>query len=153
MNLHIGTDHAGFEVKELLISYLKQKGYNVIDHGALTYDKNDNYPKYCIDAARAVIKDKGSFGIVLGGSGNGEQIAANKVLGVRAALVWNESTAKLARLHNNANIISIGAREHTIDQIKSFVDIFLNTQYDEKNSQRHQKRIDEISEYEISKSI
>ena len=146
MRVHIAADHAGFELKAHLVEHLTKAGHEVIDHGYETYDKLDAYPPVCFACGEAVVADAGSLGIVIGGSGNGEQMAANKVKGVRAALVWNESTAELAREHNNANIISIGARQHTLDEATRFVEIFLATTYDP--SSRHQSRIDMMSEYE-----
>ena len=110
MRVHIATDHAGFELKEYLVPRLAEAGYDVVDHGAAEYDALDDYPPMCIECGKAVVADPGSLGIVLGGSGNGEQIAANKVPGVRAILAWNESTAELGREHNDANVVSIGAR-------------------------------------------
>ena len=105
MRVHIGTDHAGFELKNRLVAQLEKKGHEVTDHGAHEYDALDDYPPFCTDVGEAVVAQPGSLGIVIGGSGNGEQIAANKVAGVRAALVWNEETARLAREHNDANEI------------------------------------------------
>ncbi|PID97857.1 MAG: ribose-5-phosphate isomerase [Actinobacteria bacterium] len=146
MRVHIATDHAGFDLKTSLVEHLKAAGHDVIDHGALRYDPLDDYPPMCIECGEAVVRDQGSLGIVIGGSGNGEQIAANKVEGVRAALVWNEDTARLAREHNNANIASIGARQHSAQEAANFVDAFLATPY--SGDERHQRRIDLMSEYE-----
>src|SRR5690606_20713762 len=105
MRVHLGSDHAGFELKQHLAGWLADHGYEVVDHGPTEYDPDDDYPVFCLRAARGVVADPGSLGIVLGGSGNGEQIAANKVAGVRAALAWNEETAALARQHNDANVL------------------------------------------------
>ena len=113
MRLHIGSDHAGLELKTELIAHLVNNGHDVTDHGPYEYDALDDYPVFCIPAAQGVANDPGSLGIVLGGSGNGEQMAANKVKGIRAALVWSLETAVLAREHNNANVISIGGRKHS----------------------------------------
>ncbi len=117
MRVHLGSDHAGLELKEHLLSHLAEKGHEVVDHGPFIYDAVDDYPPFCLRAAEGVIADREdsvqSFGIVIGGSGNGEQIAANKVKGIRAALVWSEETAVLAREHNDANVISVGGRMHT----------------------------------------
>lgn len=146
MRVHIAADHAGFELKAHLVEHLMKAGHEVIDHGYETYDKLDAYPPVCFDCGEAVVGDKDSLGIVIGGSGNGEQMAANKVPGVRAALVWNDSTAELAREHNNANIIAIGARQHTVEEATHFVDIFLATTFDPAS--RHQSRIEMMSEYE-----
>jgi ribose 5-phosphate isomerase B len=113
MRIHIGSDHAGLELKAVLVQHLRDSGHEVKDHGPHEYDALDDYPVFCIPAAQATAADPSSLGIVLGGSGNGEQIAANKVKGIRAALAWSIETAKLAREHNNANVISIGGRMHS----------------------------------------
>src|SRR5438309_1340277 len=119
MRIHIATDHAGLDFSRHLQEHLSAAGHDVVDHGPTEYDALDDYPAFCINAAQAVVRDQQAgveaLGVVFGGSGNGEQIAANKVTGVRAALVWNESTAQLARQHNDANVISIGARQHSVD--------------------------------------
>lgn len=146
MKIHLGCDHAGFEVKEKLVSYLKEKNHEVIDHGAHIYDAQDDYPLFCFLAAQNTAKDKTSLGIVLGGSGNGEQIAANKIKGVRAALAWSAETAKLAREHNNANVIGIGARMHSFEEVTKIVDAFINTSF--SNDERHIRRINQLSQME-----
>lgn len=146
MRVHIGTDHAGFELKEFLVEKLEASGYEVVDHGEKAYDALDDYPAPCIACGQGVVDDAGSLGIVLGGSGNGEQISANKVRGVRAILAWNEDTAKLGREHNNANVISIGARQHTQEEAWNLVKLFLETPFSE--DERHQRRIDQIARYE-----
>ena len=146
MRVHIGTDHAGYELKEKVVEHLKEKGYDVVDHGAHEYDSLDDYPPFCIEAAEAVVADAGSLGVVIGGSGNGEQMAANRVKGVRAALVWNDSTARLAREHNNANVVSVGARQHTVEECLAFSDAFLETPFSE--DERHQRRISEMDDYD-----
>lgn len=151
MRIHIGTDHAGLEFKKRIISYLTAQGHEVIDHGAHVLDPSDDYPVFCIPAAIATAADPGSFGIVLGGSGNGEQIAANKVKGIRAALVWNEATATAARQHNDANVIAIGERMHNEDEAIALVDLFLATPF--SHDERHVRRIALISEYEEKGSI
>lgn len=151
MKIHIGSDHAGLEFKAKIIDHLKKGGHEVIDHGPIEYDAQDDYPVFCIPAALAVAKDPNSFGIVLGGSGNGEQIAANKVNGVRAALVWSVETAKLAREHNNANVISIGGRLHEEAFCLQLVDVFLATPF--SGNERHKRRINQISNYEDKGSI
>jgi ribose 5-phosphate isomerase B len=151
MKIHIGSDHAGLEFKAKIIDHLKKGGHEVIDHGPIEYDAQDDYPVFCIPAALAVAKDPNSFGIVLGGSGNGEQIAANKVKGVRAALVWSVETAKLAREHNNANVISIGGRLHEEAFCLQLVDTFLATPF--SGDERHKRRINQISNYENKGSI
>lgn len=146
MRIHIASDHAGFDLKTALIKYLVSSGYEVVDHGASTYDPLDDYPPFCIKCAESVAQDPESLGIVLGGSGNGEQIAANKVKGVRAILAWNDDTAKLGRSHNNANIISLGARQHSFEEACHLVDLFLSEPFSE--DERHQRRIDLLSKYE-----
>jgi ribose 5-phosphate isomerase B len=151
MKIHIGSDHAGLEFKARIITHLKNNGHDVTDHGPHQYDALDDYPVFCIPTAIATAKDLTSIGIVLGGSGNGEQIAANKVKGVRAALVWSIETAKLAREHNNANVISLGGRLHDEAFCLQLVDTFLATAF--TNDERHVRRINQISTYEIKGSI
>lgn len=146
MRLHIGSDHAGLELKAILINHLTASGHEVTDHGPYTYDALDDYPLFCIPTAQAVAADSESLGIVLGGSGNGEQMAANKVKGIRAALVWSTEIAKLAREHNNANVISIGGRMHSPDVCKELIDVFIATPF--SNDERHIRRINQIAKYE-----
>jgi ribose 5-phosphate isomerase B len=146
MRIHIGSDHAGLEFKNELIEHLVAGGHDVTDHGPYQFDALDDYPDFCIPAAEAVSKDPASLGIVLGGSGNGEQIAANKVKGVRAALVWSVETAKLAREHNNANVIAVGQRQHSAQEVKSFIDAFIATPF--PGDERHARRIAKIAAYE-----
>ena len=145
MRVHIATDHAGFELKEHLVKVLRDSGYEVIDHGATTYDPNDDYQQMCIEAAEGVVSDPGSLGVVIGGSGNGEQMAANLVKGARAALVWNEDIAVLAREHNNANVIAVGARQHSKEDATRFVLTFLETPFSE--DERHKRRIAVMDAY------
>jgi len=151
MRVHIGSDHAGLELKNSLVDYLKKSGHDVVDHGPHEYDALDDYPVFCIPAAQGVANESGSFGIVLGGSGNGEQMAANKVKGIRAALVWSVETAKLAREHNDANVIAIGGRMHTIEVCKELIDVFLATPF--SNDERHVRRIGQVSNFETKGSI
>ena len=146
MRVHLGSDHAGFELKAHLIAWLESERYDVVDHGPVEFDPVDDYPPYVLRAAQAVVNDRGSLGIVLGGSGNGEQIAANKVRGVRAALAWTEDTAVLAREHNDANVISFGARMHTADETTRMVELFLTTAF--SGEERHARRIAMIEEFE-----
>ncbi|MFC5747007.1 ribose-5-phosphate isomerase [Actinomadura rugatobispora] len=147
MRVFLGCDHAGFELKEHLVAWLKANGHEPVDCGAPVYDAVDDYPPFVLRAAqRTAAEWPGVLGIVIGGSGNGEAIAANKVGGVRAALVWNEDTARLAREHNDANVISIGARQHDLDTATEFVRIFLETPYSDEP--RHTRRIQMLSEYE-----
>lgn len=151
MKIHIGSDHAGLEFKNRIVSHLEAKGHTVVDHGPHQFDPLDDYPVFCIPAAEAVAKEPGSFGIVLGGSGNGEQMAANKVKGVRAALVWSIETAKLAREHNDANVISIGGRMHDEAFCLQLVDTFLATPF--SGDERHVRRIGLLSKYEKDGTI
>ena len=146
MRIHIGSDHAGLEFKAKIIAHLQSQGHQVTDHGPHSFDPLDDYPEFCIPAALATAKDPGSFGIVLGGSGNGEQMAANKVKGVRAALVWSVEIAKLAREHNDANVISLGGRMHDEKLCLELVDTFLSTPF--SSDERHIRRIGLISKYE-----
>ena len=146
MRIHIGSDHAGLDFKNRIVSHLRANGHEVVDHGPHEMDPLDDYPKFCIPAAIATAADPGSFGIVLGGSGNGEQMAANKVKGIRAALVWNETTAVAAREHNDANVIAIGGRMHTEEEALALVDLFLATTF--SNDERHVRRIAMISKFE-----
>ena len=144
MRIYLGADHAGFDMKNLIADHLKAAGHEVIDCGAHTYDANDDYPAFCIEAARRVVADEGSLGIVLGGSGNGEQIAANKVPGARCALAWSVETAKLAREHNNAQLIGLGGRMHSEEEALAIVDAFIAQEWSE--AERHQRRIDILAE-------
>ena len=146
MRIHIGSDHAGRDFKDRIVSHLSDLGHQVVDHGPHTFDPQDDYPRFCIPAAIATAADPDSLGIVLGGSGNGEQIAANKVKGIRAALVWNEATAIAAREHNNANVMAIGGRMHTEEEALALVDLFLATPF--SHDERHVRRIALISKYE-----
>jgi len=148
MRVHLGSDHAGLELKDHLVHWLADQGHEAVDHGPFVYDAVDDYPPFCLRAAVAVADEEGSFGIVIGGSGNGEQMAANKVRGVRAALVWSEEIATLAREHNDANVISVGGRMHTIEQVTRFIEVFLNTPY--SNEERHTRRIGMLAGYEAT---
>ena len=151
MKIHISSDHAGLKFKNRVIEYLRAQGHTVEDHGPHVYDALDDYPAFCIPAAEATAKEPGSFGIVLGGSGNGEQMAANKVNGVRAALVWSLDTAKLAREHNDANVISIGGRMHDEEFCLKLVDTFLATPF--SGDERHVRRIGLITDYETGGNV
>ncbi|MDF2823623.1 MAG: ribose 5-phosphate isomerase [Mycobacterium sp.] len=148
MRVYLGSDHAGYELKQALIAHLSATGHEPVDCGAYTYDAEDDYPAFCISAAARTVADPGSLGIVLGGSGNGEQIAANKVPGARCALAWSAETAALARQHNNAQLVAIGGRMHTQDEALAIVDTFLTTPWSE--AERHQRRIDILAEYELT---
>lgn len=151
MRVHIGSDHAGLDAKKTLVAALSERGHEVIDHGPYDYDALDDYPPFCIATGAAVVADRGSLGIVLGGSGNGEQIAANKVDGVRAALVWSEQIAQLAREHNDANVMSIGARMHSEEELLGFVQVFLSTPF--SGDDRHLRRIGQLAEYEQTHEV
>jgi ribose 5-phosphate isomerase B len=146
MRLHIAADHAGYDLKQHLVQFLTTKGHEVIDHGAHELDPLDDYPAFCISAGEAVVSEPGSLGIVIGGSGNGEQIAANKVTGVRAVLAWSLETAKLGRQHNEANVIAVGGRMHSLEESTSFVEAFIAESF--SGDERHQRRIDQLADYE-----
>ena len=148
MRVYLGSDHAGFELKQAVIEHLGKNGHEPIDCGAYVYDAEDDYPAFCIAAAEKTLADPGSLGIVIGGSGNGEQIAANKVPGIRAALAWTADTARLARQHNDANVLSLGAREYSIEDAVSFAKIFVETPF--SGEPRHTRRLAMIADYEKS---
>ena len=155
MRIHIATDHAGLDFSRELQEHLRAQGHDVIDHGPQSYDPLDDYPAFCIGAARGVVRDQTAgveaLGIVFGGSGNGEQIAANKVEGARAALVWNQSTAQLAREHNDANVIAIGARQHEFEEVVALIDTFISTPF--PGEERHARRIAQLAEFETTGAI
>ncbi len=146
MRVYLASDHAGFDLKNVLAGRLAGLGYPIVDVGAHRYSAGDDYPSFCIEAGRRVVADPGSLGVVIGGSGNGEQIAANKVAGVRAALVWNEDTARLAREHNDANVVAVGARMHDQDTAVRLVELFLTTAF--SGGERHLRRIAQVAAYE-----
>ncbi|WP_232667219.1 ribose-5-phosphate isomerase [Pseudonocardia sp. TRM90224] len=146
MRVYLGSDHAGFELKAKLVEHLSALGHDAVDVGPISYDAADDYPPFCVEAARRTLDDEGSLGVVIGGSGNGEQIAANKVPGVRAALAWSVETATLARQHNNAQVVSIGARMHSTEDALGIVAAFVTTPF--SGDPRHQRRIDLLAEYE-----
>ena len=146
MRVHLAADHAGYELKGLLAEHLRTSGFDVVDHGAHSYDALDDYPEFCFAAAEAVAAESGSLGIVLGGSGNGEQIAANKVPGVRAALAWSVQIAQLAREHNDANVIGIGGRMHSTAETFEIATAFLTTPF--SGDERPSRRIAQLAEYE-----
>ncbi len=149
MRVHLASDHAGYALKSHLLAHLTAAGHDVVDHGAFEYDAEDDYPAFCFAAGEAVVAEPGSLGIVIGGSGNGEQIAANKVAGVRAALAWSVETAKLGRQHNDANVIAIGERQHSLEEATTFVDAFLAEPF--SGADRHQRRIDQLAAYESAR--
>lgn len=155
MRVHIATDHAGMELSAHLVKHLTAAGYEMVDHGPQEYDALDDYPGFCINAAKAVAAEraegKDSLGIVLGGSGNGEQIAANKVPGIRAALAWNLDTAKLAREHNNANVVAVGGRQHSLEEATALIEAFLAEPFSE--DERHVRRIGKIAHFETTGEV
>ncbi|MGC5290431.1 ribose-5-phosphate isomerase [Micromonospora sp. DT231] len=151
MRVYLGSDHAGFELKVHLANHLAKQGYDVVDVGPHSYDPDDDYPTFCLHTGDQVVADETGLGVVIGGSGNGEQIAANKVAGVRAALAWSVETAQLARQHNNANVVAIGARQHTLDDATGIVEAFLNTPF--SGNERHARRIDQVAEYEKTREL
>src|ERR671920_105879 len=142
MRVYLGSDHAGYELKQHLVDHLGKQGHEVVDVGPHAYDPEDDYPAFCLTAGAKVVADPGSLGIVVGGSGNGEQIAANKIEGVRSALVWKVEIAELARQHNDSNVCAIGAREHSPEEAESFVDTFLATPF--SGNPRHARRIAQV---------
>ncbi|KOX10853.1 ribose-5-phosphate isomerase [Micromonospora profundi] len=151
MRVYLGSDHAGFELKVHLANYLAKQGYDVVDVGPHNFDPDDDYPAFCLHTGDRVVADENALGIVIGGSGNGEQIAANKIAGVRAALAWSVETAELARQHNNANVVAVGARQHTLDEATAIVEAFLNTPF--SGNERHARRIDQVAEYERTRQL
>lgn len=151
MRVHLGSDHAGFELKAAVAARLRELGHEPVDHGPEVYDAQDDYPPFVLAAAAAVVADEGSLGVVIGGSGNGEAIAANKVPGVRAALVWTDDTARLGREHNDANVISLGARQYPTADALRFVELFVATPF--SNEPRHRRRIAMLSDYERSGEV
>lgn len=155
MRVHLGSDHAGLDLKDHLLTWLVDHDYEVVDHGPFVYDALDDYPVFCLRAAEAVAAEQAegldSLGVVIGGSGNGEQIAANKVLGVRSALVWSEETAVLAREHNDANVVSVGGRLHSLEEMTRFVEVFLTTAF--SGEERHVRRIGQLASYETTREL
>jgi len=150
MRVHLGSDHAGLELKDHLLAWLADHGHEAVDHGPFAYDAQDDYPVFCLRCAQGVVADQEdgieALGVVIGGSGNGEQIAANKVRGARSALAWSDETAVLARQHNDANVLSVGGRMHPVEDMTRFVEIFLTTPF--SGEERHQRRIEMLAGYE-----
>ena len=146
VRVYLGSDHAGFELKARLLEWLKQAGHEPVDCGPSSYEPDDDYPVYVMRAASSAVADPGSLGIVIGGSGNGEQIASNKVRGIRAAIAWSDETARLARLHNDANVLSLGAREYSIEEAIGFAKVFVETAFSQEP--RHVRRLAMIAAYE-----
>ncbi len=151
MRVYLGSDHAGYELKVHLAGALALQGYEVVDVGPAKFDPDDDYPVFCFHTGARVVADPGSLGVVIGGSGNGEQIAANKVPGVRAALAWNLDTARLGREHNDANIVAVGARQHTLDEATALVSAFLSTSF--SGNERHARRIAQVLEYDTTRVL
>jgi ribose 5-phosphate isomerase B len=150
MRVHLGSDHAGLDLKDHLLAWLADHGYEAVDHGPFVYDAEDDYPVFCLRCADAVAADHqdglDSLGVVIGGSGNGEQIAANKVRGIRSALAWSVETAALARQHNDSNVLSVGGRMHPVEDMTRFVEVFLSTPF--SGETRHTRRIGMLADYE-----
>jgi ribose 5-phosphate isomerase B len=151
MRVYLAADHAGYELRVHLADHLAKRGYEVVDLGTKEYDPEDDYPAVCLHAAARVVADPGSLGVVIGGSGNGEQIAANKVPGVRAALAWNVATAELSRQHNDANVVGIGGRQHSLGEATEIVEAFLRTEF--SGDPRHARRIEQVAEYERTREL
>ena len=143
MNIHLATDHAGLELKNAIKDCLKEKGHEVTDHGAHEYDAQDDYPDFIFPCARAVAADPESRGIILGGSGQGEAMAANRIKGVRAAVYYGSEweIARLSREHNNANVLSLGARFISEQEIYDIIETWLDESFE---GGRHQRRIDKL---------
>ncbi|GAA2016055.1 ribose-5-phosphate isomerase [Nocardioides kribbensis] len=155
MRVHLGSDHAGLDLKDHLVAWLRDHGYEPVDHGPFVHDALDDYPVFCLRAAEGVADDRerglDSLGVVVGGSGNGEQMAANKVLGIRCALVWSEETARLAREHNDAQVVSVGGRMHTLEEMTRFVEVFLAEPF--SGDERHVRRIGQLGSYEQTREL
>ena len=155
MRIHIATDHAGLETSHYLIQELTNLGHEVFDHGPQSFDPLDDYPAFCINAALAVQRELQAevpaLGVVLGGSGNGEQMAANKVKGIRAALVWNKEIAELAKQHNDANVIAVGARQHSKEVVLELIKVFIAEPFSKE--ERQVRRIGKIGIYEQTGEI
>jgi ribose 5-phosphate isomerase B len=151
VRVHLGSDHAGFELKAALVERLRELGHEPVDHGPHRYEPDDDYPPFVLAAAAATVGDAGSLGVVIGGSGNGEAIAANKVPGVRCALAWNDDTARLGREHNDANVVSVGARMHDLATALRLVEEFVSTDF--SGAPRHTRRIEMLEEYERTHQV
>jgi ribose 5-phosphate isomerase B len=155
MRVHLGSDHAGLDLKAHLAGWLTEHGYEPVDHGPFVFDALDDYPVFCLRAAEAVARERtdglDSLGVVIGGSGNGEQMAANKVAGIRCALAWSEETASLAREHNDAQVVSVGGRMHSLEDMTRFVEVFLTTAF--SDDERHVRRIGQMASYEQTRDL
>ncbi|MDP6684346.1 MAG: RpiB/LacA/LacB family sugar-phosphate isomerase [Candidatus Marinimicrobia bacterium] len=145
MNIHLATDHAGFELKEMVKEYLSKNGYSIMDHGAFEYDALDDYPDFIFPAAKAVAIDAHSRGIIFGGSGQGEAMAANRIKGVRAVVFYggNQEIPSLSRQHNNANILSVGARFVSSKEMIDVIEEWLATPF---QGGRHTGRIQKLDD-------
>jgi ribose 5-phosphate isomerase B len=146
MKIYLGTDHAGFDFKEQIKKYLTENKYDVIDCGAFILDLNDDYPDFISKVGESIEKNPDSFGIILGKSGAGECIVANKYKNVRAFLAINQNNVRLAREHNDANVISLGSEFVTLEEAKKLIKIFLETAF--SNEERHIRRINKIKNIE-----
>ena len=151
MKIYLGTDHAGFELKENIKSILFQKGYNVEDCGAFEFNKDDDYPDFISKTAIKVSQDPFSLGIIFGKSGTGECMVANKIKGIRAILGFSKENVELSRLDNDANILSLGSKFISEELAKTLVEIFLNTKF--TNEERHVRRINKIKEIENNNPV
>lgn len=140
MNIHLGSDHAGFDLKQKLKGYLAEKDHHVVDHGCYTSDRAD-YPDHAHKVAEAVLADAGSVGIIMCGSGNGINIAANRHRGIRSALCWTPEIAALARQHNNANVLALPSRFIDYKTASACVDAFLSAEFE---GGRHADRVNKI---------
>jgi ribose 5-phosphate isomerase B len=151
VRVYLGSDHAGFELKSQLVEHVRVLGHEPVDCGPPAYNAEDDYPPYVLLAATSTAGDPDSAGIVLGGSGNGEAIAANKVRGIRCAVAFSDETARLAREHNDANVLSLGARMYDADSARRFVEIFLSTAF--TGESRHVRRIAMLTDYEETREL
>ena len=155
MRVHLGSDHAGLDLKAHLTAWLTEHGYEPVDHGPFVFDALDDYPVFCLRAAEAVARERAegqdSLGVVIGGSGNGEQMAANKVVGIRCALAWSEETAALGREHNDAQVVAVGGRMHSLEDMTRFVEVFLTTPF--SGDERHVRRIGQMGSYEQTREL
>jgi ribose 5-phosphate isomerase B len=148
VRVYQGSDHPGYQLNQRLAEHLTAAGHEVVDCGPHVFDAEDDYPPFVLLAATRVAADPGSAGIVIGGSGNGEAIAANKVRGIRAGLAFSDDTARLTREHNDANVLSLGARMYDEETALRFADIFLSTSF--SGDERHVRRIAQLGGYEAS---
>ncbi len=151
MRVHLGGDHAAYQLQRAVAEHLRRAGHEVLDHGPLDYDAADDYPVHVLRAATAVAADPGSLGVVFGGSGNGELIAANKVPGIRAAFASSVELAVLARQHNDAQVISLGGRFTSVETGLAIVDAFVGEPF--SGDPRHQRRLDMITAFEVDGTL